>query len=82
MQALLTGGPADGNMRVVPARPPDHLDVEVADETPDVPIKPGEEFPEMTFTTHRYRLSNVDVDQRTGGQTATYSWLQQIPNNA
>ena len=80
MQALLSGGPVDGKTRTVPQRPPDHLDVEIADETPDAPISPGEEFPEMTFTTHLYRLSHVEVDQQTGVQHALYVWLQQIPD--
>lgn len=82
VQAILTDGPADGTRQSVSARPPDHIDVEIADETPDTPVTPGEEFPEITFTTHRYRLSNVDVDPRTGEQQAKYSWLQQIPNDA
>jgi hypothetical protein len=81
VQAFLTGGPAGGTTQVVPVRPPEHIDVELADDTPDVPIAAGEECPEITFTTHRYRLLNVEVDPRTGGQQAKYSWLRQEPND-
>ena len=79
MEAILSGGPADGEVREVGMRPPDHIDVEVTvDLLAEIPESGA--YQPSTFEKHRYVLDNVSGDPKAPEPRAKYSWRHRLPN--
>jgi hypothetical protein len=79
MNAILIGGPAHGDSFALPATPPNHLDIEDADELLlDVPQ--GGKYEHCPLAKHRYLLTKIDRTSTLPGPQALYGYVRKLPS--
>jgi hypothetical protein len=78
MNAILIGGPAHGDSFGVPATPPNHIDIEDADELL-VDVPEGGTYEHCPLGKHRYLLTKIDRASTLLEPQALYGYLRKLP---